>query len=104
ATSKEILSLLRELPEKDRRTVVMVTHDPQAAAYGDRIVQIRDGLISGVGHRPGALDQPDAGCAALWPNADSREPHAFALPNAELPIPAEALAASRTGNRQRPAV
>src|SRR5262245_32457665 len=45
ATSKEILSLLRELPEKDRCTVVMVTHDPQAAAYGDRIVHIRDGLI-----------------------------------------------------------
>jgi putative ABC transport system ATP-binding protein len=45
ATSKEILSLLRDLPEKGRRAVVMVTHDPQAAAYGDRIVHIRDGLI-----------------------------------------------------------
>ncbi len=45
ATSKEILALLRELPEKDKRAVVMVTHDPQAAAYGDRIVHIRDGLI-----------------------------------------------------------
>jgi len=45
ATSKEILALLRELPQKDRRAVVMVTHDPQAAAYGDRIVRIRDGLV-----------------------------------------------------------
>src|SRR5947208_4575795 len=49
ASSQEILSLLRELPEKGRRAVVMVTHDPQAAAYGDRIVHIRDGLISAVG-------------------------------------------------------
>ena len=48
ASSREILGLLRELPERGRRAVVMVTHDPTAAAYGDRIVHIRDGLISGV--------------------------------------------------------
>jgi putative ABC transport system ATP-binding protein len=45
ANSKEILSLLRGLPEAGKRAVVMVTHDPAAAAYGDRIVHIRDGLI-----------------------------------------------------------
>jgi putative ABC transport system ATP-binding protein len=45
ANSKEILSLLRCLPESGRRSVVMVTHDPVAAQYGDRIVHIRDGLI-----------------------------------------------------------
>jgi putative ABC transport system ATP-binding protein len=45
ATSKEVLALLRSLPEVGRRSVVMVTHDPQAAAYGDRLVQIRDGLV-----------------------------------------------------------
>jgi putative ABC transport system ATP-binding protein len=45
ATSKEILSLLRSLPEAGKRSVVMVTHDPAAAAYGDRIVHIRDGLL-----------------------------------------------------------
>jgi putative ABC transport system ATP-binding protein len=44
-TSKEILTLLRGLPEAGRRSVVMVTHDPQAAHYGDRLVTIRDGLI-----------------------------------------------------------
>ena len=47
ATSKEILSLLRSLPEAGKRAVVMVTHDPEAAAYGDRIVHIRDGLLDG---------------------------------------------------------
>jgi putative ABC transport system ATP-binding protein len=45
ATSKEILGLLRSLPEAGQRSVVMVTHDPQAGAYGDRLVHIRDGLV-----------------------------------------------------------
>jgi putative ABC transport system ATP-binding protein len=45
ATSKEILNLLRGLPEEGKRSVVMVTHDPQAAAYADRLVHIRDGVI-----------------------------------------------------------
>jgi putative ABC transport system ATP-binding protein len=44
-TSAEILRLLRSLPEVSKRAVVMVTHDDQAAHYGDRIVHIRDGLI-----------------------------------------------------------
>jgi putative ABC transport system ATP-binding protein len=46
ANSKEILGLLRSLPKDGRRAVVMVTHDPGAAAVGDRQVQIRDGLIA----------------------------------------------------------
>jgi putative ABC transport system ATP-binding protein len=45
ATSKEILALLRSLPEPGKRAVVMVTHDGAAAVYGDRIVHIRDGVI-----------------------------------------------------------
>ena len=45
ANSRDVLALLRGLPEDGRRSVVMVTHDPAAAAVGDRIVHIRDGLI-----------------------------------------------------------
>jgi putative ABC transport system ATP-binding protein len=44
-TSEEILTLLRGLPESGRCAVVTVTHDLHAAAFGDRIVHIRDGLI-----------------------------------------------------------
>ncbi len=40
-----ILRLLRELPEAGRRSVIMVTHAPEAAAVGDRIIHIADGLI-----------------------------------------------------------
>jgi putative ABC transport system ATP-binding protein len=43
--SREILALLAKLPEPGKRAVIMVTHDASAAAYGTRIVKIRDGLI-----------------------------------------------------------
>jgi putative ABC transport system ATP-binding protein len=46
ANSEGVLKLLRSLPEPGRRAVVMVTHDAHAAAYGDRIVHIRDGLVA----------------------------------------------------------
>jgi putative ABC transport system ATP-binding protein len=45
STSREILALLSKLPEPGKRAVIMVTHDPSAAAYGTRLVKIRDGLI-----------------------------------------------------------
>jgi putative ABC transport system ATP-binding protein len=44
ANAQEILMLLRRLPD-GRRTVVMVTHDPQAAACGDRTIHLRDGRL-----------------------------------------------------------
>jgi putative ABC transport system ATP-binding protein len=44
ANAQEILTLLRSLPD-DRRTVVMVTHDPQAAAHGERTIHLRDGRL-----------------------------------------------------------
>ena len=45
STSREILALLSRLPEPGKRAVIMVTHDPAAAAYGTRLVRIRDGLV-----------------------------------------------------------
>src|SRR5262249_49949969 len=46
ANSAEILKLLRSLPESGKRSVVMVTHDEGAAAYGDRLGTIRDGFLA----------------------------------------------------------
>jgi putative ABC transport system ATP-binding protein len=57
ANSKEILGLLRSLPESGRRSVVMVTHDPVAAQYGDRLVRIRDGLIESTEELRSAADR-----------------------------------------------
>jgi putative ABC transport system ATP-binding protein len=50
ASSKEVLALLRSLPQAGRRTVVIVTHDASAAAYGDRIIHLRDGRIESQEH------------------------------------------------------
>ena len=43
-TSEEIFLLLRELNEQGQ-TIVMVTHDPKAAAYGNRIITMKDGCL-----------------------------------------------------------
>jgi len=46
----ELLELLRELNERDRRTIVMVLHDlNQAARYAHRIIAIRDGRLAADG-------------------------------------------------------
>ncbi len=44
-TSGEILELVRESVESLGQTIVMVTHEPQAAAVADRILFLADGLI-----------------------------------------------------------
>lgn len=44
-TSEEIFMLLKSLNEQGQ-TIVMVTHDPKAAAYGTRIITLKDGSLS----------------------------------------------------------
>jgi putative ABC transport system ATP-binding protein len=44
-TSTEIFNLLKSLHDEGQ-TIVMVTHDPRAAAYGTRIITLRDGSIA----------------------------------------------------------
>ena len=41
----EVLSLLRRSVDEHRQTIVMVTHDPVAAAYTDRVVFLADGRV-----------------------------------------------------------
>jgi putative ABC transport system ATP-binding protein len=43
--SEEVLGLLRQAVEEFGQTVVMVTHEPHAAAYADRLVALRDGRV-----------------------------------------------------------
>jgi putative ABC transport system ATP-binding protein len=43
--SEEVLELLRSSVDELGQTVVMVTHDPEAASYADRLVVLRDGLV-----------------------------------------------------------
>ena len=44
--SRELLALLREMVDKDRLTVLLVTHDRElASSFTDRIVVMRDGKV-----------------------------------------------------------
>ena len=48
----EVLDLLRSSVRETGQTVVMVTHDPSAAAYADRVVLLADGRLAGEVHQP----------------------------------------------------
>src|SRR5262249_37513097 len=52
-TAAEVLTLLRRAVDVDGQTVVMVTHDPVAASYADRVVFLADGAIVGNMLAPG---------------------------------------------------
>ena len=41
----EVLTLLRRSADEHRQTIVMVTHDPVAASYTDRVVFLADGKV-----------------------------------------------------------
>jgi putative ABC transport system ATP-binding protein len=57
-TGREVLGLFRELVDTLGQTVVMVTHDPVAAAYADRVLFLADGRIVD------RLDRPTAEAVA----------------------------------------
>ena len=71
-SSAEVLDLLRRCVTGFGQTVVMVTHDPAAAAYSQRVVFLADGRIAGTLDKPTreavlermrALDEPHLGGA-----------------------------------------
>jgi putative ABC transport system ATP-binding protein len=43
--SKAVLEILRDLNERTGQTILMITHNPEAAAYGHRTICMRDGRI-----------------------------------------------------------
>ncbi len=53
-TGAEVLSLLRSAVRERGRTVVMVTHDPRAAAYADQVLLLADGRVRGLLTEPTA--------------------------------------------------
>src|SRR5579875_729916 len=63
-TSTEIMDTLRELNRERGLTVVIVTHDPEVAAYANRVLTLRDGQVLS-----DAINQPTAA-----------QPRAVALP------------------------
>jgi putative ABC transport system ATP-binding protein len=43
--STAVLGILRDLNQRLGQTILMITHDPDAAAYGHRMVRMRDGRM-----------------------------------------------------------
>src|SRR5579863_6111810 len=43
--SQMVLNMLRELNRSFRQTILMITHNPEAAAVADRVVRMRDGRV-----------------------------------------------------------
>jgi putative ABC transport system ATP-binding protein len=54
AASAELLSFLKNSTVRTGQSVVMVTHDPRAAAYADRVVLLADGAVVGELENPTA--------------------------------------------------
>ncbi|ROO53007.1 putative ABC transport system ATP-binding protein [Micromonospora sp. Llam0] len=53
-TASEVLALLRSVVDDAQQTVIMVTHDPVAASYADRVMVLADGRIVRDMPQPGA--------------------------------------------------
>ncbi|WFE25436.1 ABC transporter ATP-binding protein [Solwaraspora sp. WMMD791] len=53
-TAADVLALLRSVVDDAQQTVIMVTHDPVAASYADRVMVLADGRIVRDMPQPGA--------------------------------------------------
>ena len=57
-TGRQVLDLLAQMTRELNQTIVMVTHDPVAAAYADRVIFLADGRVADT------LEQPTAEAVA----------------------------------------
>ncbi|GAA4614531.1 hypothetical protein GCM10023195_63460 [Actinoallomurus liliacearum] len=58
-SARTVLGLLREMVDSAGQTIVMVTHDPVAAARADAVVFLSDGRIVDRAIRPSAREVAD---------------------------------------------
>ncbi|GLW03610.1 ABC transporter ATP-binding protein [Streptomyces lavendulae] len=72
-TAREVLALLRGVVDGHGQTVIMVTHDPGAAAYAQRVVFLADGRVTGELLAPTAATVA-ARMAALEPAGTGTKP------------------------------
>ncbi len=45
--SEIVLHMFQELNRKFKQTIILVTHNPELAAYTDRLIEMRDGVVIG---------------------------------------------------------
>jgi len=51
ASSQAVMEALEQINQQEKTTIMLVTHDPLAASYCDRIVFIKDGRLAAEVHR-----------------------------------------------------
>ena len=44
-TARQIMNILKELNQKNGITIILVTHEKEVAAYGSRLIQMKDGVV-----------------------------------------------------------
>jgi len=66
-SSKIVLNMLRQSNKDLGQTILMITHNPEAAAYGDRIIHMRDGEIVTADEDP--QWSPHLNCEPLRPQS-----------------------------------
>lgn len=44
-TTMEVMKLIHSMARRNKQTIVMVTHDPRLASYGDKVIHILDGNV-----------------------------------------------------------
>jgi macrolide transport system ATP-binding/permease protein len=98
-TSHEIMQLLRRLNREQGVTVIVVTHEPDIAAFTDRVITMRDGRI--VSDEANAQAEPAAAAAQAGTEVPAPPPQGAERPSAtraaatrpaEAPFAARALA------------
>jgi len=45
-SAENVLHILKELNEVEKKTIIMVTHNPENLYFGDRIIYMKDGIIT----------------------------------------------------------
>ena len=58
-TGTDIMNLFARLNDRERLTLVLVTHDPETSEYTRRTIHLRDGLIEDITNSPGYKAMPN---------------------------------------------
>ncbi|RMD59410.1 ABC transporter ATP-binding protein [Candidatus Parcubacteria bacterium] len=60
-SARNVLEILKDLNEKDKKTIILVTHNPEYLEYGDRIFHLKDGTIikETINHDKGKIKKKD---------------------------------------------